>query len=154
MWHPVITKTDGEALLSAFGFFHDACIHELHLWGGYYVSPDFKMTCPDTPDLKCRLIVQRQRADPSAVELLFDRVSHIAIATPAGYDRIISAATLRMEEQKIVWSPDYDFEKTEPEFGVASVIESARLWWRPVATALGPELKYAPIREVPDGFAL
>ena len=154
MWQQVISQSDADSLMKTFGSFHDGCIRELQVWGGYYVSPDLRMTCPDTPDLKCRVLVQRQRANPAAVELLFDGVSQVSVAAPAGYDRIILAATLLVEAGKIVWSPDHAFDESQHEFGMSSAIVARRLWWRPVADGLGSGLAYPRLNEMPNGFAL
>jgi hypothetical protein len=152
MWHVISSPSEAESLMQTFGSFHDGCIRNLQVWGGYFVGPGLSMSCPDTPDLKCRVLVQRQWDDPSAIELLFDGVSHISISATAGYDRIISRATLRAEEGRIVWSPDMDFDESKYEFGNSSAIVATRLWWRVVADGLGP-CSYQP-SEVPNGFAL
>ena len=64
MWTAVVTQADADSLLRLFGSFHDGCIREAHVWGGYYVGPDLSMQCPPTPDLKCCLLIQRQWGQP------------------------------------------------------------------------------------------
>lgn len=106
MWHLISSQRDAERLMSTFGLFHDGCIREAHLWGGYFVASDLSMACPTTPDFKCRVLIQRQWENPAAVELLFDGVSQFSAAAPSGYDRIIMSATLVVEDNKVIWSPD------------------------------------------------
>jgi hypothetical protein len=140
MWHAIASSSGAEALMQ--------------VWGGYFVTPDLTMKCADTPDLKCRVIVQRQCNNPVAVELLFDGVSHISIVAPAGYDRIIMRATLRVEDGKVTWSPDADFDQSNYNFKKSSVIVAYKLWWRAVEVGYGPGSTPAELREVPDGFVL
>jgi hypothetical protein len=154
MWRAVLTQADADTLLGAFGYFHDGCIREAHVWGGYHVNPDFGMSCPETPDLRCRLVVQRQRDNPATVELFFDGVSLVSFAAPPNYDRIISAATLRVDAGIITWSPG-----TEPDEGSGpdwkpSKIVSTRLWWRAIENGLGPKIRYGMLKDLPEGIAL
>ena len=154
MWTTVVTQADANALLSLFGSFHDGCIREAHVWGGYCVDPDMSMRCPPTPDLKCRLLIQRQWEDPSAVELLFDQVSRITLAAPEEFDRIIAGAGLRVEAKCIVLSVDTEFEDENPNVESSTAIIARRLWWRRVDDGLGNVLRYGGSDEFPGDFAL
>ena len=86
--------------------------------------------------------------------MLFDKDSAISIAATEGYDRIIMSATLCVEEKGVLWSPDYDYDQTHHDLNTSSVIVSARMWWRPILDGLGAELRYAQVKDLPDGFAL
>ena len=152
MWNEVTSEADIKRLMEAFGYFHDGCIREMHLWGGYSVGDNLSMHCPETPDLRCRLLIQRQWKDPAAIELLFDGVSHCSVAAEAGYDRIIMEATLLLEPGRIVWSPDEEFHESEFEPGASSAIVAKRLWWREIESGLGSALRYSQLPDPPPGF--
>ena len=154
MWRAVLTQADADDLMQQFAHFHDGCIREAHVWGGHYVHPDLKMTCGETPDLKCRVVVQRQWADPSVIELLFDRVSRFVLAAPFNYDRIIMGATLLLKGDELLWSPDDEYDEACHDNVMSSVIVSRKLWWRPLPDALGAHLRYGIPAELPQGFAL
>jgi hypothetical protein len=152
MWQFISSPSEAESFMKTFGSFHDGCIRDLQVWGGYFVDASLSMSCPDTPDLKCRVLVQGQWDALSTVELLFDGVSHISMSAPAGYDRIISSATLRAGEGKIVWSPDMDFDESKYEFGNSSAVVATKLWWRVVVDGLGPSAHQQNYE--PDGFTI
>jgi hypothetical protein len=150
MWHQITTEEDAQALMHAFGAFHDGCIREMHLWGGYFVNEKLGMTCPNTPDLKCRLIVQRQWQAPATIEMLFDGVSICAISAEPGYDRIMSEATLSVGQAGIVWSPDSEFTLESATFEASSVVVAKRMWWRPIENGLGADLVFGSAAGLPD----
>ena len=154
MWTAVVTQADADSLLGLFGSFHDGCIREAHVWGGYYVSPDMSMKCPSTPDLQCSLLIQRQWEDPSVIELLFDQVSRITVAAPEAFDRIISAADLRVEPDRIVWSSVTEFEEVNREIESVTSVVGRRAWWRAIDNGLGSVLRYGVPDDLPNGFAL
>lgn len=154
MWQPVTSSADAENLMRVFGRFHDSCIRELHVWGKYFVAPDLTMACPDTPDFSCRLFIQRQAANPAAVELLFTGVSHLSVVASPGYDRIIMEATLLVEDGKLTWSPDNDFDSAKYDFGMSSAIVATKLWWRPIEGGLGLSPSYGRPAELPNDAAL
>ena len=104
-WMEVKTQSDANALLKAFGHFHDSCIREAHLATGYWVSSNLHMTCPTGLDNKIRLLVQRQFKDPSAVELYFEKVTRFnLVPAPENCDAVILDATLLVQEEGIFWS--------------------------------------------------
>jgi hypothetical protein len=76
-WSEVKTQADADALMEAFGCFHDGCIRESHLWTDHWVSEDLSMSCPANWDNRLRFFVQRQSRNPSAVELLFEEVARL-----------------------------------------------------------------------------
>jgi hypothetical protein len=154
MWQSVANQSDIDALMETFCDFHDGCVKELHIWGGYYVAADLKMACPEGPDWKCRMLLQRQCGKPSAVELLFDGVSFFSLSSADRFDRIIFHATLRLEEGRIIWNPFGDFDETKYKFGESEGIVACKLWWRQVDDGLGPELRYGQLMELPDGFEI
>ena len=153
MWTAVTSQSDADHLLDVMRGFHDSCIREAHVWGGYFVAENRSMACPDTPDLRCRLLIQSQFSSVSAVELVFDGVSHLCLTAPEGYDRIILKVALRVEKDRIFWSPDRNVQEPGPESQFDTVILSKRLWWKELGNALGPALRYADIDSLPSASA-
>ena len=149
MWQAVTSQADADHLLEAFGGFHDACVREARLWGGYFVSEKLSMRCPDTPDLRCRILFQRQYSPVSAIELFFDQVSQFRLASTEGYDRIISSAVLRVENGHIFWSPELDALELNPGYVMETGIHAKRLWWREVQNGLGQVFHYIDIEPLP-----
>lgn len=149
-WQAVANQSDAEHLMQIAGSFHDGCVREVHIFGGYFVKPDLSMICPNTPDLKCRVLVQRQSVDHAVMELFFDRVSAVLLAAPAGFDRIISSATLTVEVDRIVWSPDRVWDESKSIPGNSSGIVAGRMWWRDVPDGFGRSLMYGDAGDFPQ----
>lgn len=150
MWKQLKSSEDALALMQEFGNFHDGCIREMHLWGGYFVDTNLSMTCPDTPDLKCRVVVQRQWLTPATIEMLFIGVSHCSICAEAGYDRIIGSATLEVGNAGVIWSPDSHFDLKSGAFGASSAIVARHMYWRSIENGLGPKLSFGITSDLPE----
>ncbi|WP_315671528.1 hypothetical protein [Clostridium sp. 19966] len=46
-WIDVKNENDIKKLLNAFGWFHDGCLREIHLWNSYSINNDLGMGCGD-----------------------------------------------------------------------------------------------------------
>ncbi len=104
-WNTITSEADIEHLLGLFGEFHDSCLREAHLWTETYVAENLAMSCPGHLDTRVRLLIQRQAANPSAVEMLFEQVIGFHMApTPDNYDSIIYGATLEVADGVFFWS--------------------------------------------------
>jgi hypothetical protein len=154
MWTLISSTAESSALMHAFGGFHDSCVRDMQIWGGYFVSDAGNMGCPPTPDLNCRVVIQRQFEELPAIELLFRGVSHISLAAPAGFDRIISRATLHVQPGRIIWSPDQDFDPSQFRFEWSSAIVATHAWWRPLGGGLGRAGVPTELGDLPSDFAL
>ena len=130
--------------MDIFGGFHDACIREAHLWTGHWVAPDLSMSCPGDLDTNLRVLVQRQFANPSAIELLFEQVTRFnVVPTPENYDSIIYAATILVRDDSVFWSPDEQWSPTMLNRDDHTWVSARQARWREVAW-LGPDLRYGP----------
>ena len=79
-WQDLSTPAEIEKLMSLFGHFHDGCVREIHVVTGHYVNRDLSMYV----DWKTavHMLVQRQFADPSAIELRFEEVVGLRVCPP------------------------------------------------------------------------
>jgi len=150
-WHSVASPAEADELLRTFGGFHDACVRDVYLWTGYSVDDSLSMCVPQK-DIRCRVLVQRQFANPSAVELLFDNVLRLTLLDHPGCDRIIFRATLAVAPGQIIWSPD-DVAVENLPGAHTSVIVAERMWWRTVENGLGEVLRLVPFGELPPSLA-
>ena len=100
-WIQVIDQAHADYLMEQFGEFHDGCLHELHLWTGYSVSPERSMTCTLGCEIGVRVLIQRQSDELSAIELLFQEVKRLNIVGPVNRDSIIYGATLLLRDGTI-----------------------------------------------------
>ena len=143
-WNEIKTQSDADALMKAFGGFHDGCIREAHFWTDHWVSKDLSMECPGNLDNRIRFLVQRQFRNPVAIELLFEKVTRFnLVPTPDNYDTIIYGATLLVRDDNIYWSPKGGWSPDSSQRDEETWISAKSLRWREVEW-LGEELHYGP----------
>jgi hypothetical protein len=146
-WQEIKTQEDADALMGAFGGFHDGCLKEAHLWTGHWVAPDLSMSCPANLDNRIRFLVQRQSRNPSAIELLFEEVTRFnLVPTPENYESIIFSATLLVRDGIVFWSPEGDWRPDKVGKDECTWVSARKLRWREVPW-MGEELRYGPIEE-------
>lgn len=143
-WNHVRSQANADALLDAFGHFHDACVREAHLFGRHWVNENLSMACPANLDQSIRLLVQRQCSAPSAIELLFDELTRFNLV-PAKEDFIglILQATLLVRGDQILWAPYGSWTPESADAENDTWISARRLRWR-IVDWMGEELRYGP----------
>lgn len=146
-WKDIKTQSEADALLSIFGYFHDACIRELHMWTEHWVSENLSMACNGDLDTKIRILIQRQFENPSSIELLFEEVERFnLVPSPENYDSIIYEAVLLVKEDGIYWSPEDDWSLESSDRDECTWLKARQLKWREV-NWLGEQLHYGPKEE-------
>ncbi|MDF2535373.1 MAG: hypothetical protein K0R18_1532 [Bacillales bacterium] len=145
-WNEVKTNEDIENLQKLFGGFHDSCLKELYLWTDSYVNEKLSMGMSSSTNV--RILFQRQFENPSAIELLFERVTQIHMAQPPeGHDSIIYGASLLLEDELFFWADDYSWRPSEIIEYDVSWIASRNLKWRDVSSWMGKKMRYGVISE-------
>ena len=139
-WNRIVTQSDAESLMEAFDGFHDGCLHELHLWTGYSVNPQFSMTCGIPDGLGVRILVQRQSDGLSAIELLFSGVRRINVVDRENRDSIIYGATLLVRDKLIYWATDDRWTPDSPSTDETFVVARG-LSWRDASEWMGESLR-------------
>ena len=90
-WIELKEESDINDLLERFGYFHDGCLRERHMWTGTYVDEDLSMAVPfGELDTNVKMLFQRQYSNPSAIEF---------VPTPENYDSIITLATIAVSKR-------------------------------------------------------
>lgn len=142
-WIELKNELNIKNFLDQFGYFHDGCLKEMHIWTGTYVNEDLSMTVPGELDTNVKILFQRQMNDPSAIELLFEGVTDIHITpSPENYDSIIYEAIIFKNKNNYYWSNNVNFH---PEKGIEegwSWIGAKKLKYREVSHWLGKENRY------------
>lgn len=132
-WQEITSQADANALLEAFGHFHDACLREAHILTGHWVSQDLAMSCPGGLDNSIRFLIQRQCRDPAAIELHFEQVIRFQLVAAAeNHDAVILGATILLADDSIYWAPDSDWSPQSANAGNATWIQARKLRWRSV----------------------
>ena len=149
-WQPLTSQTDLDALQSLFGRFHDGCLRESYLWTGYSVSPNLSMSVSIALDLRVRLLFQRQFANPSAIELLFEQVTTFHLRPQPGSDNIIMDATLLHHEGLFYWANEYCWSPENSDLDEVTWIAGKALSWRDASDWMGSELRLGPGIETPS----
>lgn len=142
-WIEIKNEEEAKNLMKTFGFFHDACIKEAHLWTEHRVNEDLSMSCSGALDTSIKFVVQRQFRNPSCIEILFEQVTHINIVpSPENYDQIIYEALIGIEDGDFFWSVNSSETPTGLDPREDTWIKSKILKWRVADEMLGAVLSY------------
>lgn len=141
-WIEVITSDDVESLLTTFGWFHDSCIKELHMWSRHFVYPDLSMQTSGDLDHNVRVLFQRQEKCPSAIEMRFEEVTGLHVdPAPYNYDSIIYEASFVLEDGVFYWANVEEWGPDDRE-GQVTWISAKKVKWRDASSWMGAELRY------------
>ncbi len=152
-WQALSTPESVEQLLVLVGHFHDSCIREMHVVTGEYVQADLSMSVDGRTTV--HVLIQRQLAGPSAIELRFEEVVGLRVAPPhPGYASILFSAACFLREGVCYWADAGDWTPDHPDavplasadpslgLGQATWIAARKAWWRDASDWLGPALRY------------
>ena len=143
-WQEIKTQAEADELMNLFGDFHDGCLKEAHLTTDCWVDHDLSMSPGIGPDNSIRMLIQRQWANPAAVELLFEKLHRFHLYPSAdGCTSEITRATLIVRGDKIYWSPWSEWSPGHPQRDECTFIAARKLRWRRVEW-LGKENRYGP----------
>ncbi|WP_017811932.1 hypothetical protein [Paenibacillus shenyangensis] len=145
-WQQINNQEDIDHIMTRFGGFHDSCIKELYIWTGHHVDEDLSMSVPMQRDYKVRLLVQRQYANPTAIELMFDELVQLYIKpSPENYDSIIYGANFLCKDGLFYWADDREWtpEKAH-QYQDVNWICSNKMKWREVNEWVGEIQRYGP----------
>jgi hypothetical protein len=140
-WQSLSTSDQLSDLLALFGNFHDACIRELHVVTGHYVDEALSMHVDWRTTI--RMLIQRQFAAPSAIELRFEEVVEMRICPPPpDFVAIIFGAAFFLENGIFYWSDNSAWRPLAPGDGESTWVAARKLFWRDASDWLGPRLRY------------
>lgn len=106
-WRELKTENEIRELMDLFAQFHDGCIREIHIATGHFVEEDLSMTCHWPTTLT--MLVQRQRREPSALELKFEEVVELRMSPPSpNYDAIIWNALFVLQDGIFIGRTTFD----------------------------------------------
>jgi hypothetical protein len=143
VWNPISSQADIERLLKLFGWFHDGCLREAHVWTEHSVSSDLRMSCSGNLDTRVRILIQRQFKEPSAIELLFEQVTTFHLKpSPENYDSIIFGATMLVENDVFYWADSEGWSLNSSEHDNATWISAKKLSWRDASNWMDAELRF------------
>ncbi|MCK6448329.1 MAG: hypothetical protein L6Q99_18225 [Planctomycetes bacterium] len=107
------------------------------------MSEDLTMNFERGPDTHARVLVQRQAAPLSAIELGFVSVVRLNVVPPPdGHDQIIFDATLRRIDDAWLWLPESDWDRISVADDACTWVSARRLFWRDASDWLGKTLRY------------
>jgi hypothetical protein len=144
-WIEIASQEDVDHLMEVFGGFHDSCLREVHVWTDHWVRPDLSMYYPSDLNTQIRILFQRQVQSHSAIEILFEKVTHFNLApTPEHYYPIIFGARMAIEDGIIYWANDEDWSPESASINIHTWISARQARWRDVSPWMGAELRYGP----------
>lgn len=144
-WQEITSQAEADAFMAHVGDFHDGCLREAHVWTEHWVGNDLAMAIGSDFDTSVRLLLQRQFAPLSAVELLFAQVTRFHLApSPPNYDAIIHASTLVVRGPDISWADVEGWAPDRADSDDVTWVSARRLRWRDASEWMGPELRYGP----------
>lgn len=141
-WIELKEKSEIKKLLEDFGYFHDGCLKEMHMWTDTYVEEKLNMNAPGELDTNVKLLFQRQFKNPSVIELWFEGVTEIRILpTPENFTSILFEAIILKQHDTYYWSDDIDFDPNQIEYH-PSWISAKKLRWRERNDWMGKQNRY------------
>jgi hypothetical protein len=146
VWKEIKSTEDIKNLWDSFGYFHDACLKELHLWTDYFVDGNsLGMHINSGLDCRVRILFHRQWENPSAIELQFEQVTRINLRpSQENYADIIYDSAMVIDDGTIYWADDacWSLDQDETEKNKYTWISAKTLKWRDASDWMGPELRY------------
>lgn len=136
-WNEIKGNEDISRFLKMFGYFHDSCLKELLMWNDFYVGKDLSMAFGEGLDTKVRMLFQRQYANPSAIELLFEGVSECHLDNYG----FIYDANLIFQDRTFYWANDYKWKPNDNDKDI-TWIASKKVKWRDVSQWMGDKRRY------------
>ena len=138
-WREITDEDVIQELMTVFGNFHEGCIREIHIATGHSVAQDLSMHCDWR--MTVHMLVQRQRRDPSAIEMRFEEVADFRLSPPPrDFVSVIFQAAFVLHEGVFYWSEDGNWSLGARQ-GVP-VIAARKVWWRDASEWMGAELRY------------
>jgi hypothetical protein len=140
-WQSLGSPAQIKALLGLFGDFHDACVREIHVATGHYVKQDLAMTCDWRTTV--HVLIQRQFAGPSAVELRFEEVVGLRVCPPGpNHDSVLFDAALFLRDGIVYWADRDGWTPEVSDRDDSTWVSARKAYWRDASEWLGPQLRY------------
>jgi hypothetical protein len=141
-WNVIENKEDMKKLLDVFGYFHDGCFREMHLWNSFYVGDCLGMGQGDEK-MRCKILFQRQFRDPSAIEVLFEGMVQMNIvATEENYWGDIFGATLIEKDGLYYWANEEGWSPDNLNSEYTTWVCARTVKWRDRSEYMGDSIRY------------
>ncbi|MBQ3519727.1 MAG: hypothetical protein IJA31_10460 [Clostridia bacterium] len=143
MWHEILTQEDIESFMKRMLHFHDSCIKEMRYVSGASVGENLGMF-PVNDRRELRMIIQRQFAEDSAIEMVFGGLKHMKL-TPLDeeYTCEILGASMGIKDGFLYWCNEEDPSVCSADDDCAILIYAKTLQWRTLENAMGDADFYA-----------
>jgi hypothetical protein len=130
--------------MGLFSNFHDACLREVHVVTGHYVDPELSMHVDWRTTV--HMLIQRQNANLSAMELRFEEVVELRVVPPSpDCENIIFDAAFFLRDGVYYWADDADWAPESHREGT-TWIASRKVYWRNASEWIGPDIRYGKAR--------
>ncbi|MBR3956065.1 MAG: hypothetical protein IKJ63_11395 [Clostridia bacterium] len=143
MWHEILTQEDIERFMEQMLYFHDSCIKEMRYVSGAYVEDDLAMY-PLNSRRELRMIIQRQFAKDSAIEMVFGGLKNMKLMPfDEQYTCEIMEASMGFKDGLLYWCNEADPVACEDADYIGIVIYAETLKWRTLENAMGKNEIYS-----------
>ena len=147
MWHAINNQGDVQNFMGLFGYFHDSCIKEMKYTSGAYVNDDLSMY-PVNDSRVLKLIIQRQCADNSMVEMEFEGLKQLRLnPCDENYTCEILDATMIFKGDCIYWCDRGGVPEAEMSSYKGTMICASKLRWRRIDGCMGQKEFYVQLQE-------
>lgn len=130
-WKEIKDEGDIKDLMELYGYFHDACLREIHITTTTSVDETLSMGFDETQ--AAILLFQRQSKNLRVIELKFERTLHLNFTT---YNStIIFDATFKKVDGVFYWADDKNWEIDDND---CLWVSAKEVFWRERPELIGP----------------
>lgn len=114
------------------------------MWTGTYVEEYLSIVLPSRLDTNVKMLFQRQHANLSAIEILFEEVTAIHIKPSLeNYVSLILDAIVLKNEDDFYWADNFEWHSKDNPGACSNWISAKKMKWREVSEWMGSKNRYA-----------
>lgn len=130
MWNEIRNEDNLIHFMKEINYFHDSCIKEAYYLSGAYVDKDLSMFPVNNRRL-LKIIIQRQSAHNSIIELEFQGLKHLKLSpTDEKFTCEILSSTMIIKDGYIYWCDCDNLQEAQSNEYTGTYVCASKLRWR------------------------
>ena len=142
MWETISSSDEISRFMEKVYYFHDSCVKEMSYISGAYVNDSLAMH-PLNDRRILRVIIQRQFAENSMIELEFQGLKYLKLfPVDPYYTCEILDSTMLLKDGDIYWCDCGDVTEDDLDDYKGTLICASKLRWRSIENHMGEKTFY------------